>query len=187
VETCLFWVLRRTSPHVCRRRRRRGRSSLATRRTGDSPTGWPSVASMRSRRRLSSRGFTGRRRLGGCVRVEREYAEIDHLQGLCGRSDSRATAHQYVDSALYSSVRSGAGRPSDAPVLGRRHLPEEVRRSLKTQQHAHPRPTLGRDGVSRFELRRTSSSPRSSSSTVPRPTPSCAPEPVVYLGSSAAT
>ena len=35
--------------------------------------------------------------------------------------------------------------------LGRRHLPEEVRRSLKTQQHAHPRPTLGRDGVSRFD------------------------------------
>ena len=59
------------------------------------------------------------------------------------------------DPALYSSVRSEAGRrPADAPV-GRNHFPEEVRRSLKTQQHVHPRPTLGRESVSRFERRRS--------------------------------
>src|SRR6185312_9256246 len=66
--------------------------------------------------------------------------------------------------------------------LRRITLPQEVRRSLKTQQHAHssaePRP---RD-VSRFDTVARTFPSGSISNGGPELTPSCAPEPSVYIG-----
>ena len=63
---------------------------------------------------------------------------------------------------------------------GRTTLPEEVRRSLKTQQHAHLRPTLGR-GVCPGSTPSLDGPSWVDRTTVPRLTPSCVPELLVYL------
>ena len=114
-----------------------------------------------------------------CAAVPRASVRSTPLTRLPTGTAARRHA---ANPALYSSVRSGAGRPSGVPA-GRRHLPEEVRRSLKTQQHAHPRPTPRSRRCVQVRMPSFVSTRVGPAFGGAKTYPVRAPEPAVYLGS----